>query len=127
MGVLVGVGVGGGSVGVAVGRSGAGVAVISSMTGGGGGVLVGGTAVLMTGWPRVGSGATAVSAVVSPLWQATKKSSVKLKNKMMNLRIDNSIIKPFAAQGDGIGRRVKELNKIARKYSTGPPCFGDAT
>ena len=95
IGVMVGVGVGGGSVGgasVAAGWVGPGSSV---MTGGGGGVLVGGTAVLITGWAKVGVGGMAVSSGWL-LWQATKNSAVKIKTKMNNLRIYFLITKPFA-------------------------------
>ena len=65
------------------------LAVSSVMTGGGGGVLVAATAVLITGLPSVGSGGTAVASG-SLAWQAAKNSKVKLTKRIKNLRIDIS-------------------------------------
>ena len=76
------------------------------MMGAGKGVVVAGTAVLITGWARVGLGGTAVSSVDSLLWQAVKSSRDKV-HKMMSLRIDDSITKPFAKRHAGGRRRVK--------------------
>jgi hypothetical protein len=93
IGVLVGVGgisVGGASV--AAGWVGA---ASSLMTGGGGGVLVAGTAVLITGEARVGFVDTADSSG-SSLWQAAKVSRTSVKTRTNNLRIRFLIIKPFA-------------------------------
>ena len=67
MGVTVEVGVGGSAVvGASVAVGWIESVVAASMTGGGG-VLVGGTAVLITGWARVGLGETAVASEVSLL------------------------------------------------------------
>jgi hypothetical protein len=105
IGVLVGAG--GISVGGASVAAGCAGDVSSLMTGGGGGVLVVGTAVLITGEARVGFVDTAVSSG-SSLWQAAKVIRTSVKTRTNNLRIRFLIIKPFALarkarqQGEGL-------------------------
>ena len=108
MGVLVGVAVGGATVGEAS-MVAACVGAASSMTGSGNGVLVVGTAVLITGEASVGVGGAGDSGGVL-LWQAANVNRIGVKTRTYNLRIRFLIIKPFAWGWWDSGAKGRSVN-----------------